>query len=186
MDLLGNALLVYPWGIYAMLVLAPFVQEDAAVIAAASAFSLNLGDPVLLFLSIVIGLTASDLWKYWAGRLGRLHKKASGVAANKKVMLVRDKVVNSLGLTLMATRFVPGTRIPVYLASGFFKVPFDRFAFWIVVSGAVYSLLAFLLFHFLGEVGGSKAKAFAPLVAIFIVIIILLVQWFRNRAQRLV
>jgi len=185
MESLNEMLAVYPWGVYVALMLAPFVQEDAAVIAAASASSLGLGDPVILFLSILLGLTASDLWKYWAGRLGRLHKKANGIAENKKVTRVRDKVVDSLGLTLMVTRFVPGTRIPIYLASGFFKVPFGLFAFWIVISAAVYSLLAFLLFHFLGQAGGSHAKAYAPLVAISIVAIILLVQWLRSRTKKI-
>jgi len=184
MDILNEALAAYPWGIYLVLLLAPFVQEDAAVILAASSSSAALGDPVLLFISILLGLTASDLWKYWAGRWGRTHKKANGIAANAKVMLVRDKVVKQLGLTLMATRFVPGTRIPVYLASGFFKAPFGQFSLWIVISGALYCLLAFALFHVLGEALGTKARLVAPAVAISLVLVILGVQWLRGRNKQ--
>jgi membrane protein DedA with SNARE-associated domain len=184
MDLLNEALSAYPWGIYVCLLVAPFVQEDAAIIGAASSSSIGLGDPFLLFFSILIGLSASDLWKYWAGRWGRSHHKADWIAAHGKVTTVREKVVGSLGLTLMGTRFVPGTRIPIYLACGFFKAPFGPFSFWVVLSGAVYCLVAFVLFHFLGEVGGQQARSYAPLVAIGIVFTILLVQWLRGRSKK--
>jgi len=183
MDMLTDALAAYPWGIYLCLLLGPFIQEDAAIIAAASSSSLGMGDPVLLFFSILIGLSASDLWKYWAGRWGRSHKKADWIASHGKVTMVREKVVHALGLTLMATRFVPGTRIPIYLASGFFKVPFGRFSLWVVMSGALYCLIAFLLFHYLGEVGGNQARAYAPWIAISFVLVILTVQWLRGRKK---
>lgn len=184
MELLANFFAAYPWGIFVAVALGPFVQEDAAIIAAATASSLGLGDPVLLFICILLGLTASDVWKYWAGRWGRSHKKAKSIARNRKVNQVRDKVVDQLGLTLMATRFIPGTRIPVYLASGFFKAPFGPFTFWIVFSAAIYCIIAFTLFHALGEVAGAKAKVYAPLVAITIVFAILLGQWIKSRYRR--
>ncbi|MBL1430357.1 MAG: hypothetical protein COA60_002370 [Robiginitomaculum sp.] len=181
MEFLNDLFSAYPWGIFVAVALGPFIQEDAAVIVAASASSLGLADPVLLFISIMVGLTLSDLWKYWAGRFGRAHKKADWISNHRNVAKVRDKVLGSLGLTLMATRFIPGTRIPVYLASGFFKAPFGQFSFWIIVSGAVYCLIAFVLFHYLGEVGGEKVRMYAPFVAIALVFVILGVQWLRSR-----
>ncbi|MBL4617466.1 MAG: hypothetical protein JKY46_07190 [Robiginitomaculum sp.] len=184
MEFLNDLFAAYPWGIFVAVALGPFIQEDAAVIVAASASSLGLADPVLLFISIMIGLTFSDLWKYWAGRLGRSHKKADWIANHRNVAKVRDKVLGSLGLTLMATRFIPGTRIPVYLASGFFKAPFGQFSFWIIVSGALYCLIAFVLFHYLGEVGGEKVRIYAPLVAIALVFIILSLQWLKARKTK--
>ncbi len=183
METLEAALIAYPWGIYLCLILAPFIQEDAAVILAASSASQGVGDPTLLFISILVGLSASDLWKYWAGRWGRTHQKADWLASHGKVALVRDKVVDQLAMTLMATRFIPGTRIPVYLASGFFKAPFGQFSLWVVLSGALYIVLTFTLFYYLGEIGGEKAKTWAPLVAILLVLLVLLVQWMRGRKQ---
>ncbi len=181
MEMLNDVFLTYPWGIYLAVALGPFIQEDAAIISAASSSSLGLGDPGLLFISILIGLSFSDLWKYWAGRWGRSHHKANWLAGHTKVAMMRDKVVGALALTLLATRFIPGTRIPVYLASGFFKAPFGTFSFWVILSGALYCLIAFALFHYLGEVGGAKARIYAPFIAIGIVFLVLSWQWLRAK-----
>ena len=43
MDAVEAALAAYPWGIYLCLLLAPFIQEDAAIIGAASASTIGMG-----------------------------------------------------------------------------------------------------------------------------------------------
>ena len=184
MDMLNQALAAYPWGIYLCLVLGPFFQEDAAVIAAASASSIGLGDPLLLYASLIAGLSASDLWKYWAGRAALTQGWAHKFARRPGVQAARSKVLGNLAHTLMVVRFIPGTRIPTYLAAGFFKVPFGRFAFWVVLSGMLYGAITFGLFHFLGEVGGKKAKAVIPLVAIALLVITLVVKYTERRLAR--
>ncbi len=173
MDVVNDALAAYPWGIYLCLLVGPFVQEDAAVIGAASASSIGMGDPVLLFLSLIVGLSASDLWKYWAGRAALTQDWAHKFAQKDGVQAARDKVLKRLGHTLMVVRFIPGTRIPTYVASGFFKAPFGPFALWVVLSGTLYGLLVFALFHSLGAVAGEKAKAYVPFIAITLVVLVL-------------
>jgi len=180
MDMINQALAAYPWGIYLCLALGPFFQEDAAVIAAASASSIGLGDPFLLYGSLIFGLSASDLWKYWAGRAARTQKWAHKFAQKDGVQAARDKVLKSLAHTLMVVRFIPGTRIPTYLAAGFFKAPFGRFAFWVVSSGMLYGAITFGLFHFLGEVGGARAKAIIPLIAIALLVLVLGFKYTRH------
>ncbi len=184
MDMVNEALAAYPWGIYLCLLVAPFVQEDAAVIGAASASTMGLGAPLWLFAALVLGLSASDLWKYWAGRAARTYNWAERFSQWNGVQSAKNKVLKRLGHTLMAVRFIPGTRIPIYLASGFFMAPFGRFTLWVVVSGMVYAALTFGLFHALGEVGGEKAKTIVPLIAITIVLAVLLVQYVRGRMRK--
>ncbi len=184
MDTLNQALAAYPWGIYLCLLLGPFFQEDAAVIAAASASSIGLGDPLLLYASLIAGLSASDLWKYWAGRAARTQNWAHRFAQRDGVQAARDKVLRKLAHTLLVVRFIPGTRIPTYLAAGFFKAPFGRFALWVILSGMLYGAITFALFHFLGEVGGKKAKAVIPLVAIALLTIILAIKYTERRMAR--
>ena len=184
MHALEAALAAYPWGIYAFFLLAPFIQEDAAVIGAASASSMGLGVPIWLFASLIFGLSASDLWKYWAGRAARTQHWAERFAKREGVQAARDKVLKRLAPTLLAVRFIPGTRIPTYLASGFFKAPFGSFAFWVVFSGTLYGALVFALFHALGEVGGEKAKAIMPLIAIGLVVCAVIVQIVRVKMHK--
>jgi membrane protein DedA with SNARE-associated domain len=184
MDAVEAALAAYPWGIYLCLLVAPFIQEDAAVIGAASASTIGMGDPLLLFIAIIVGLSASDLWKYWAGRAARTYHWAEKFAQKEGVLAAKEKVLKRLGHTLMAVRFIPGTRIPTYVASGFFKAPFGSFALWVVLSGIVYIGLTFGLFHALGEVGGAKVKAIVPLIAISLVVLVLAGQFILKKIRK--
>lgn len=176
MSALNTFFETYPWGIYAILVLGPFIQEDAAVIGGASAAAAGMGEAGLLLSSVLIGLSLSDIWKYWAGRAAIGHSWAKKIAARPGVCAARDRVHDKLAISLVVVRFVPGTRIPFYLASGFFKAPFWRFAIFLVLSGALYIGLMYGLFHAFGQVAGEQLKGWLPIAAIAIFVSILLVQ----------
>ncbi|MEM7663202.1 MAG: VTT domain-containing protein [Pseudomonadota bacterium] len=164
---LANA---YPWGVYLLVALAPFVQEDTAVISAAAASAAGAGQTPLLFLFLLLGLSASDLWKYWLGRAAHYNEWGRKAAAKPGVQAAKEKVVNRLGLSLVTARFVPGTRIPLYIACGFFHAPFPRVAFFVISSAILYAAIAFGLFHLLGEMAGERIEKYAPFAAIAIVI----------------
>ena len=68
--------------LYASIFLLPFVQEDVAVIAAATASIAGAGSSAILFIAILLGLTASDVWKYWVGWFARHHSWAHRFARN--------------------------------------------------------------------------------------------------------
>lgn len=158
------------WLLYGGLVLAPFVQEDAAVVAAATLSGMSGAKPVLSYCAVLLGLTLSDVWKYWAGRLARTNAWAKKLADKPGVAAARDGVINRLGITLLTARFVPGTRIPLYLASGFFNAPFIKFFAYMFSSAVLYVSLVFGLFHVLGEVAGEQAKNYLPLIGIALIV----------------
>jgi membrane protein DedA with SNARE-associated domain len=166
----------YSWAIYLLVFLGPFVQEDAAVVGAATAYITHQGDPTGLFGATLLGLTLSDSWKYWAGALAYRWRPARKWVRDPRVAGARDQVRRRLGLTLIAARFVPGTRIPLYVACGLFRAPFLRFLALIIFSGALYLALAFGAFALLGAVAGESVRAAAPLVVIAIVVIVVSVK----------
>ncbi|MEZ5921245.1 MAG: VTT domain-containing protein [Parvularculaceae bacterium] len=168
-------------GVYAGLFLAPFVQEDAAVIASASLSLAAMGDGPLLFTVTTLGLIASDLWKYWLGRAARTQGWAHKFAEKPSVAKAEALVVKRLGATLMTSRFLPGTRIPLYIASGYFKAPWPRFAFWVSMSAIAYVALIFTLFHAIGAVAGEQAKLWLPAVAVGLLALVLLTVYVRQR-----
>lgn len=171
------------WGVYVLIFLAPFVQEDAAVVGAASA-SLTGADPMIAFVTLIAGLSCSDLWKYWLGRAAHAFAWTRRAAERPDVASLRDKVVKRLGMTLLIARFVPGTRIPLYLACGVFRAPFPRFALFVVGSGILYAGLMFGLFHALGAAIGEQARETLPWVALGIVGLVLIVQLLRTLLAR--
>jgi membrane protein DedA with SNARE-associated domain len=182
-DAIQQFFYAYPWGIYIAFFILPFVQEDAAVIGSAAASLAGLGDTALLFICVLLGLAASDLWKYWAGKFALKYDWAKRFADKPSVVKARDGVVNNLAKTSYFVRFVPGTRIPFYVAAGLFNAPFDRFAFYVVTSGMVYIGLVFALFHLFGELIGEKAIHTLPLCAIAILLVVLGVQFVRSKMR---
>ncbi len=175
--------LLAPLGVYAAIFAAPFVQEDAAVVGAAAAYAGGAGDPWGLFAAILAGLTLSDVWKYWLGRAALTQGWARRFADKPSVRAAGERIERRLGASLMAVRFIPGTRIPFYVASGFFKAPFAKFTVFIVVSAAAYTAVAFGLFHLLGAAAGEAARGWAPLGALGLVSVLLTAQWLRARRR---
>ena len=78
------------WAVYICALVALFVQEDLAVLGAASASVSGLGNPFFLFITITIGLTVSDLWKYWLGRAALTQGWARKHAESPRIIKARD------------------------------------------------------------------------------------------------
>jgi membrane protein DedA with SNARE-associated domain len=150
------------------------------VVGAAAAALERHGEPASLFAATLCGLVISDGWKYWAGALAHRWAPARRWVSRPSVMAARERVLQRLGLTLFAARFVPGTRIPLYLACGLFKAPFERFLPLIILSATLYLGLAFTAFSLLGKAMGERVHAAAPFVAVGIVIIAIAIAVFRR------
>ncbi len=171
-----------PW-IYLVIAIGPYIQEDAALVTAAG-LSLQPGANVpAIFLAILVGLFCSDYWKYWIGRWGRTHKKAEAIAGNKRITEAGRLVTKRLAVTVMAAKFIPGTRVPTYVAAGFFKAHHGKFSLVLFLSGLIYVSAAFGLFHMLGEVAGEAASKWVPIAVIGLVVTILLVQLARHKLR---
>jgi membrane protein DedA with SNARE-associated domain len=176
MDMLQDLMTSYTWIFYVGIFLAPFVQEDAAVIGAATASTTGMGSTPLLFATALAGLVASDTWKYWAGRAALYYPRARRFAEKPGVQAARDRVVNSLLTSLFVVRFVPGTRVPFYLACGLFKAPFIPFALGVMASGALYLGAAFALLHLLGTVAGTSARLYVGVGVVALIALIFVVR----------
>jgi len=110
------------WFIYICTFIAPFVQEDIAVIGAVTAIISKMGHPLGLFTSISVGLIFSDLWKYWLGRAAITQAWARKHSDKPAVHKARAKLADNMLKTIFISRFLPGARIPLYIAAGFFKL----------------------------------------------------------------
>ena len=172
------------WLAYLCALVTPFVQEDAAVLVAASASVTGMVNPLIMFVIVTIGLTMSDLWKYWLGRAAITQPWARKHAEGPRVTKAKDSVVNNLGKSLLMARFVPGARIPLYVAAGFFKASFLKFAMFIILSAMLYIGLAFALFHILGEVAGENAKKYMPIVALIAFAGLMAFKLIKARSQK--
>ena len=160
------------WYLYLGIFVGPFVQEDAAVIAAAT---LSASDPQhfpVVFFVILFGLFASDIWKYWIGYSAHASSRARKWAEKDKVMAMRDRVERHAVTTLLTARFLPLARVPAYIACGYFKMNYAKFCAIIFATALLYCIAIFGAIHLLGEVFGERMEVVLGIVAGVVIIAI--------------
>lgn len=151
----------HPWAVWTGVVVGPFIQEDAALFAAAALAAGGTKNPALVFLVFLAALSVSDLWKYGVGRLAHSYPRAQRLALKFGLERARPVVERNLLKTLFTVRFIPGLRIAAYVAAGFVRAPFPIFLFGIVGSAALLTGMVFALFQLLGMAAGEKAMFYA-------------------------
>ncbi|GHA83127.1 hypothetical protein GCM10009069_03020 [Algimonas arctica] len=172
------------WILYIGIFFGPFVQEDAAVIAAAT---LSAADPnhfPIIFFVILAGLFASDIWKYWIGYAAHTSSRARRYAEREHVTEFRDKVKRNLYMTLLTARFVPLARVPVYVACGYFMVSYPKFCLFIFFTALPYCVVIFALCHGLSEIFGGRIEMIMATIGITVAAIAIL-SFAVRRARRL-
>jgi membrane protein DedA with SNARE-associated domain len=114
------------------IILLSLISEDAATIS--SALSL-FGGPItwpLGFAACFAGIWLGDLGLYTLARyFGQPVLKSRWITRFSDTTAIErcEKKFNShASLTLLASRFVPGTRLPTYLAAGLLSMPITKFA----------------------------------------------------------
>ena len=126
------------------------------------------------------GLVASDAWKYWLGRLARRHEWAHRFAEKPGVSVAGDLIHKEFIQTMLTARFVPGTRVPTYVAAGFFKAHYGRYVLTLIATAALYVVIMFGLFHSVGAVAGEKATLWLPIIAVIVLAIYVPLRWFNH------
>ena len=168
------------WVLYATIFFLPFLQEDAAVIGAATASLAGAAPTEFILPAILSGLVASDAWKYWLGRLALQHDWAQRFAQKPGVALAGDLIRREFLQTMMTARFVPGTRVPTYIACGFFKANYARYLVVLASTAILYVAIMFTLFHSVGAVAGEEAAIWLPVIAIVGLVIYVGVRWINH------
>jgi membrane protein DedA with SNARE-associated domain len=139
----------------ATLGLLTFVQEDvptvsAALLAAAGSLSWQTG-----FLGVFLGIWMGDALLYLLARsVGRpllQHSWAKRFFDPAAVARSEQWFAGKGTWLLLSSRFVPGTRLPTYLAAGFLRLPFGRFLLVTGAAVAAWTVGIFLLARTFGD-----------------------------------
>jgi len=181
---IADAMMDPSWILYLGIFFGPFVQEDAAVIAAASLSAADASHFPVIFFIILAGLFVSDIWKYWIGYAAHTSARARAYADREHVAEFSDKVRRNLFMTLLTARFVPLARVPVYVACGYFKVSYPKFCLIIFFTALPYCVLIFALCHGLGEVFGDRIEYIILSIGIAVATIAVSAYFIRRAKKR--
>lgn len=129
------------FAVAAAIVVGAFVSEDAATVTAAVLAATAVLDARLAFLSVFAGLWIGDIGVYAAARGAAPAVLKRRWFARSASSPARQTRIWSLG----ASRFVPGTRVPMYVSAGLARMPLGVFAAVTAVSASLWILLVFFL-----------------------------------------
>ena len=138
-----------------VIILLSFVSEDAATISSAlSIFGGPLSWP-LGFVSCFAGIWLGDLGLYSLARCAGKNVLRSRWLARltdpATITHCEKTFARNSTFALIASRFVPGTRLPTYLAAGLFAMPARRFALITAIGALVWISAFFALTKLLGS-----------------------------------
>src|SRR5688572_18802751 len=159
------------------LALSTLVSEDLACVAAGTLIARGDLSPLAGVLACAIGIFAGDcaLWacgRFGAGALSRLGMMgrvprwwpATDPAGSLRGMHA-PALARHAGALLLASRFTPGTRLPLYVSAGLARMSLRRFASWTGVAVALWTPAIVLASARAGEVGADAGDNVVWLVA---------------------
>lgn len=123
---------------------------------------------ILALLAIFIGTTAMNIGLYLGGRVAGARALNWGVFRKFKENGSLDTLhrhVDKEGWVAVAiARFVPGTRLPVFLLSGILGMEWHKFVLSIVLSTIAWMIAALGLFHVVLEMAKQQPVLLGALV----------------------
>ncbi|HEV7232606.1 MAG TPA: VTT domain-containing protein, partial [Sphingorhabdus sp.] len=122
---------------------ATFIAEDAATIAAGLIVGSSGADPYLALGAVILGTALGDLALYGVGRWGAGTKLGRKLRRREDVGRAMAGFASRMLPLLIVARFIPGTRLPVFTASGLAAAPFRLVGTVILLSTPVWTTLLF-------------------------------------------
>ncbi len=132
-----------------VIVLATFVLEDVATVAAGVLAADGILPIPLALISLAAGVVLGDLGLYGIGRLAVSHPWLARFVEHERVAPLKRFLHDALVPTVLTAR-LPVLRLPTYLACGFFGVPFPRFAALVALAVAVWTPALFFASYLFG------------------------------------
>ncbi len=115
----------------------------------------------------VLGIFAGDVGLWGAGRYGgRLLDRPwiERLLAGRRATLA-DSLMRHAGKAILASRFLPGSRLPLYVAAGAVRVPGRTFALWALLAAGLWTPPIVLAAAAGGGAAGAVARGAAVTLA---------------------
>src|SRR5207249_4434133 len=137
------------------IILLSFVSEDAATISSAlSIFGVPLKWPLgfaSCFAVIWLGVLGVYSLARYAGKNVLRSRWLARFADQASITRCQKTFARNNSFALIASRFIPGTRLPTYLAAGLFAMPARRFALITAIGALLWISVFFALTKLLGS-----------------------------------
>jgi membrane protein DedA with SNARE-associated domain/pimeloyl-ACP methyl ester carboxylesterase len=180
------------WFITGLILVGTKFSEDLATVAAGLLVSQGILPfwlaVAVCFLGIMIGDTAIYFFGRWAG-IGILRKRPLCWIISEKQVLDSEQWFENRGLlVIVISRFVPATRLPVYMATGILGVPPLKFISVLSIAALVWTPLIIGLAALLGapllHLMEKYEKWSLPILIVFFITLTVLIKFLLPLATR--
>ncbi|MGB0766585.1 MAG: alpha/beta fold hydrolase [Phycisphaeraceae bacterium] len=152
-----------PWAKIGVIVLGTFILEDPTSIAVGLFIKAGQIDPFVGGFAVLLGIFVGDFGLYMIGLFaGRTALRWRPIAA-----WVPTRHVEKLGAwfdekgwkAVLASRFIPGSRLPLYIAAGVTGNKPGRFMLWTFLAVCIWALVILISVVLLGDAARSPFQA---------------------------
>ena len=150
-QIIGDAL-GHPILLALTITLGTLVLEDPTIVlVGVLASDGHISAPLGLF-SLYAGVIIGDIAFFSLGRYASMHPRFAKYVDHKYVAPARTWLETRYVLTIFSARFIPGSRLPTYAASGFIGSSFYKFFFTVIIATSLWTTLLFMLSYWFGSV----------------------------------
>lgn len=168
----------------AAIIIGTFILEDATTILVGILAAAGYVAVPVALVSLYVGIILGDYGLYAAGRLANIWPLARRFAEQQGVRGLGAWIRNRPAVTVFWVRFVPGLRLPIYTASGFFQASFGRFALAVVAATLIWTSGLFAAAFTFGSATTKLLGEWRWVIA-FIAVLALLITARLNARRRL-
>ncbi len=163
--------------------LSTFVLEDPTTIGCGLLVADGRMGFLTAYLGVSLGIAVGDLGLYGIGKWLGARVIRRGWVSSRRVEKARRWFQRNLVSAVVVSRFVPGMRLPTYLAAGMFDAPVWRFLGIALGASLVWTLLLLRLTILLGQAVLPLLGRLKWPVAIGAVLLFAAVQWLLGRSR---
>jgi membrane protein DedA with SNARE-associated domain len=158
-----------------------FIHEDAAILAAAFSTVEHKLPVWMSYVTVYLGIVTGDLLIYSLGHLAQRNNWLRSKIIGPKVERLKLWLETHLVRVLVLCRITPGLLFPTFVACGWFRIPFTRFATVSILAGAVYSSVVLTLVMLFGGLVLNHLGYWAWGLAAFVIVMFAVRNSFKSR-----
>lgn len=138
--------------LFLAVVLGVFFLEDTTVVIVGVLAADGVFAVPFALTALYAGIILGDLVLYALGYFASMHERLACYVDHDFVAPFRLWLENRFILTVFSARFIPGSRLPTYTASGFFRSPLATFIGTSTAATAIWTTFLFTAAYWFGSI----------------------------------
>lgn len=164
-----------------LLFLGTFVLEEAALMAGGALSAAQELPPFAALGALYAGMVVSDWMLYAAGFLAGSSPRVRRFVREENIRHGRALLARSHLLAALSARLVPWLLLPIFVASGFVRIGFFRFAAVNALIALIYTNVLFWTIYAFGTVLFDQLRAWGWLIVALATVAVSALSWHRAR-----